>query len=146
MAIDSVDTLLTVIRRTQIFAPDQVDEIVRELVPHFVDPRELADHLIRIEWLTAYQYETLFSGEWDMLAIGTYTLAGIGVGATFTAVTGNKFRAAATLTADADYAHTIALSAGVEETAEVWLGWVIAAAAIAAAVQVTHIHYFAMAD
>jgi serine/threonine protein kinase len=56
------------------FAPEQVDEIERELIPHFVDPRELAEHLVRIEWLTPYQLETLFSGEWEMLTIGPYTL------------------------------------------------------------------------
>ena len=74
MLIDSVDTLLTVLRRVQIFAAEQVDEIERELIPHFVDPRELADHLVRTEWLTRYQADTLFSGEWEMLSIGSYTL------------------------------------------------------------------------
>jgi serine/threonine protein kinase len=74
VVIDTVDTLLTVIRRVQLFAPEQVDEIERDLIPHFVDPRELAEHLVRIEWLTTYQLETLFSGEWEMLSIGPYTL------------------------------------------------------------------------
>ncbi len=74
MVIDNVDTLLTVIRRVQIFAAEQVDEIERELIPHFVDPRELAEHLVRTEWLTQYQLETIFSGEWEMLTIGPYTL------------------------------------------------------------------------
>jgi eukaryotic-like serine/threonine-protein kinase len=72
--IDSVDTLLTVIRRVQIFAPEQVDEIERELVPHFTNPWELARHLVRIEWLSPYQYELLFAGEWEKLSIGTYTV------------------------------------------------------------------------
>jgi serine/threonine-protein kinase len=74
VVIDDVDTLLTVIRRVQIFAAEQVDEIERELVQHFTDPRALAQHLVRIEWLTSYQYEQLFAGEWEMLSIGPYTV------------------------------------------------------------------------
>jgi serine/threonine-protein kinase len=74
VVIDSVDTFLAVIRRVQIFAPEQVDEIERELVPHFSDPQALAQHLVRIEWLTSYQYEQLFAGEWEMLAIGPYAV------------------------------------------------------------------------
>ncbi len=67
---------MTVIRRVQLFAPDQVEEIERELVPHFEDPQALAEHLVQIEWLTDYQRETLFAGEWDMLSVGPYTLLG----------------------------------------------------------------------
>ncbi len=74
VVIDTVDTLLAAIRRVQLFAPEQVDEIQRELVPHFADPLGLAEHLVRIEWLTPYQYEMLFAGEWEMLSIGCYTL------------------------------------------------------------------------
>lgn len=74
MAIESVDTLLAVLRRTQLFAPDQVDEVARELGPHYDDPQALAEHLVQIEWLTPYQFEKLFAGEWELLAIGPYTL------------------------------------------------------------------------
>ncbi len=74
VAIDCVDTLLTVLRRAQLFAPEQVEEIERELVPHFEEPRGLAEHLVRIDWLTQYQFETLFTGHWEMLSLGQYTL------------------------------------------------------------------------
>jgi serine/threonine-protein kinase len=74
MAIDSVDTLLAVLRRTQIFGPEQADQVEQELAPHYADPLELADYLVQIEWLTGYQHEMLFAGEWDQLAIGPYIL------------------------------------------------------------------------
>ena len=72
-------------------------------------------------------------------ALGTYTKSGEGPSATFTAVTAAKFRAAATITANvtSGIADTIALSAGVEETAEVWLGMVCAVAQIATGVAIT---------
>jgi serine/threonine protein kinase len=74
VVIDSVDALLTALRRVHVFAPEQTGEIERELLPHFNDPRELADHLVRIEWLTPFQYELLFTGEGELLAVGPYTL------------------------------------------------------------------------
>lgn len=74
MVIDTVDSLLVAIRRAQLFAPEQVDEIERELVPHFADAVTLAQHLVRIEWLTHYQFEMLFANEWQMLSLGCYTI------------------------------------------------------------------------
>ena len=35
MVIDSVDSLLAALRRLQILGPPQVDEIARELAPHY---------------------------------------------------------------------------------------------------------------
>src|SRR5579871_5944066 len=72
MSIDSVAMLLTVLRRTQLLAPEQADEVARELGPHYRDPRELADYLVEIDWLTAYQLEMLFAGRWEDLAVGPY--------------------------------------------------------------------------
>jgi serine/threonine-protein kinase len=76
VAIDTIETLLAVFRRMQLFAPDQIEEIQRELLPHFRDPQALAEHLVQIEWLTPYQCQTLFSGNWDLLSVGPYTLLG----------------------------------------------------------------------
>src|SRR6516162_5705021 len=74
MSIDSVATLLNVLRRVQIYTPGQIDEIARELTPHYDDPRELVDYLVQMEWLTPYQREALFEGHWDALTIGQYQL------------------------------------------------------------------------
>jgi serine/threonine protein kinase len=72
MSIDSVARLLSVLRRVQVLAPEQVDEIARELGSHFDDPLALAEYLVEIDWLTAYQVRVLFSGQWGDLAIGPY--------------------------------------------------------------------------
>jgi serine/threonine-protein kinase len=72
MVIDSVDTLLAVLRRTQLLASPQVEEIARELAPHYADPFELSDYLIEIDWLTAYQRRLLFEGRWNELSFGSY--------------------------------------------------------------------------
>jgi serine/threonine-protein kinase len=74
MPIDSVETLLTVLRRVQLLAPEQADEAARELGPHCADAWQLAQCLIQAEWLTEYQVEALFAGHWDELTIGPYQL------------------------------------------------------------------------
>src|SRR5579872_7422641 len=81
MAIDSVETLLAVLRRTQLLTPEQVKDVARELAPHYQDPYDLGQYLIEIDWLTAYQLQLLFAGRWDELTIGPYQiLAQLGEG------------------------------------------------------------------
>ena len=63
MAIDSVPTLLALLRRVQILAPEQVEQIARELAPHYPDPDALAEYLVEIDWLTAFQKQALFDGQ-----------------------------------------------------------------------------------
>lgn len=70
--LERTDTLLAVLRRTQILAPDQVDQIATELVPEFTDPRSLGEYLVEIDWLTPYQLQLLLSGAWDEMVIGPY--------------------------------------------------------------------------
>jgi serine/threonine protein kinase len=72
MSIDSVATLLDVLRRVELLAPEQAEEVARELGPHFDDPLALAEYLVEIDWLTTYQVRVLFSGQWEELAIGPY--------------------------------------------------------------------------
>jgi serine/threonine-protein kinase len=72
MSIDSVDTFLDVLRRVQVLPPDQVDEVARELAPHYDDAPALANYLMEIDWLTAFQVEALFQDRWDELMIGPY--------------------------------------------------------------------------
>ena len=73
MAIDSIDSFLAALRRVQLLAPEQVDEIALEL-SDFDNPRDLADYLIEIDWLTEYQCHTLFEGNWHALNLGPYQL------------------------------------------------------------------------
>jgi serine/threonine-protein kinase len=81
MAIDSVDTLLAVLRRTQLLTPEQVKDVARELQPHYKDPYDLGQYLVEIDWLTTYQLQLLFAGRWDELTIGPFqVLAQLGEG------------------------------------------------------------------
>jgi serine/threonine-protein kinase len=74
MFIDSIDSLLTALRRLELLAPEQVDEVEAELGPHFGDAEGLARFLVEAQWLTAFQFEALFEGRWDELALGPYLL------------------------------------------------------------------------
>src|SRR5262249_54561074 len=72
MVIDSVVTMLAALRRLQLLAPQQVDEIARELAPLHPDPLELSDYLVEIDWLTPFQRLLLFEGRWTDLVVGPY--------------------------------------------------------------------------
>src|SRR3954453_20968962 len=72
MSIDSIDTLLAVLRRSQLFGDDQLAEVTRELVPLYADPQSLGEYLVQIDWLTAYQLQLLLTERWDELTIGPY--------------------------------------------------------------------------
>jgi serine/threonine-protein kinase len=72
MSLDSIDTLLAVLRRTEILGAGEVDEVARELAPHCGEPRRLGEYLVGIDWLTAYQWQLLLAGRWDELVIGPY--------------------------------------------------------------------------
>jgi serine/threonine-protein kinase len=74
MSIDSVDTLLAVLRRTQILTPEQADEVAQELGPVYSDPVQLGEYLVEIDWLTAYQFQLLLAGQWDQLTVGPYQI------------------------------------------------------------------------
>jgi serine/threonine-protein kinase len=81
MSIDSVAMLLSVLRRSQLLATEQVDEVARELGQHYDDPLALAEYLVEIDWLTDYQLRLLFAGQWDELVVGPYhVLARLGEG------------------------------------------------------------------
>ena len=43
MSINNVEDLLAALRRMQLLAPEQVDEVQRELGPLYQDPRDLAE-------------------------------------------------------------------------------------------------------
>ncbi len=74
MPIDSVDTLLALLQRMQVITHQEVQEVARELRPHFDDPLDLARYLVEIEWLTDYQVHLLFTERWGELAIGPYVI------------------------------------------------------------------------
>ena len=74
MAIDTIASFLSVLRRVQLLAPEQVGELERELGPLYDDPQDLADYLVQIDWLTDFQCRALFEGDWHTLTLGPYQL------------------------------------------------------------------------
>jgi serine/threonine-protein kinase len=74
MPIDSVPTMLAILQRMQVLAPQEAQEISRELASHFNDPHELACYLAEHKWLTEYQVRLLFTDRWEELAIGPYVI------------------------------------------------------------------------
>jgi eukaryotic-like serine/threonine-protein kinase len=74
MSIDCITTFLTVLRRTQLLAQEQVEEVARELVPHYADASALGEYLVQIDWLTAFQLQLLLIGRWDELTVGPYQI------------------------------------------------------------------------
>ena len=74
MAIASCDNLLSALRSLQLLSSQQVDEIERELLPHYPDAFDLSEYLVEIDWLTAYQRRRLFEGRWNELALGPYQI------------------------------------------------------------------------
>ncbi len=74
MVIDDVDVLLAVLQRIQLLPSQQLEEIARELAPHYTDPLELSNYLVEIDWLTAYQQRLLFEGRWTDLTVGPYQI------------------------------------------------------------------------
>lgn len=74
MCLDSNETLLNVLGRTGLFSPEQVEEVFRELTPYYRSPESLGRYLVEIEWLTAYQFELLQTGQWRELTLGDYQI------------------------------------------------------------------------
>src|SRR3954452_20086880 len=74
MSTDSIDTLLAVLRRTQLLAEEQVEQIAVELAPDFPNAQRLGEYLVEIDWLTPYQLLLLLTGEWRELTVGPYQI------------------------------------------------------------------------
>jgi hypothetical protein len=74
---DLVLSLLQLVRRRRLLAPEQLNEVKRAWLPGLADPTELADRLVRRGWLTAYQAEQLLDGRDEALVLGPYRLLGL---------------------------------------------------------------------
>src|SRR5271166_3109548 len=69
-AVDFTDCL----RRCRLLEVAQLDEMTRQLLPRFPDPKALARELVRRGWLTPYQANQLFQGHGDELLLGSYVI------------------------------------------------------------------------
>src|SRR5262249_55771315 len=74
MSTDSIDTLLAVLRRTQLLAAEQVEQIAEDLAPAFPNAQRLGEYLVEIDWLTPYQLLLLLTGDWRELTVGPYQI------------------------------------------------------------------------
>jgi serine/threonine protein kinase len=72
MAIEKIETLLSILHRVRLLSPEQIEEVAQELGPVYTDPVDLGAYLVEIDWLTAYQLQLLFDERWDELNVGPY--------------------------------------------------------------------------
>jgi serine/threonine-protein kinase len=64
--------LVDVLRQGQLLSPAQLDELARDLLKRFPQPRALAQELLQRGWLTPFQINLVFQGRSRELALGPY--------------------------------------------------------------------------
>jgi serine/threonine-protein kinase len=74
MAIDSVATFVAALQQSRLLTPKQMQQVTGDLQARFPEPRALARHLMRLDWLTPYQINQLFQGHGKTLILGPYRL------------------------------------------------------------------------
>jgi WD40 repeat protein len=74
MSIDSVATLIDILRSGRLLGPAQLDELERDLQSQFSDPRLLGRELVKRGWITPFQINQLFQGRARELVMGPYLL------------------------------------------------------------------------
>lgn len=74
MSVDRIDTFLAGLRRAHLLSTEQIDAIVRDLVPCYQDVGDLGTYLVEIDWITAYQLHLLLNERWSELTCGVYQI------------------------------------------------------------------------
>ncbi len=74
MPVDSVADLAESLRRGRLLDAAQLDELTRQLLPRFPDPKAMARDLVKRGWLTPYQVNQIFQGRADDLLLGSYVV------------------------------------------------------------------------
>jgi WD40 repeat protein/serine/threonine protein kinase len=74
MAIVSLDAFVQQLGDSRLLSPAQLEEITKDLITRFPEPKELARHLLKTGWLTPYQVNQLFQGRGHQLVLGRYVL------------------------------------------------------------------------
>jgi serine/threonine-protein kinase len=74
MPIDSVASLIDLLREKRFLPPDQLDELNRALRPRFSDVKTLAKYLAQRGWLTVYQVNQILAGKAEELVYGPYLI------------------------------------------------------------------------
>lgn len=74
MPVDTVSDLAATLSKGRLLQPAQLAEIATHLQGRFPEPRALAGELVRRDWLTPFQVNTIFKGHSDELLLGSYVL------------------------------------------------------------------------
>jgi WD40 repeat protein/serine/threonine protein kinase len=74
MTIDTVATLVAALKKSRLLTPEQLKQLTGDFQARFSEPRALARHLMRLDWLTPYQINQLFQGQAKQLILGPYRL------------------------------------------------------------------------
>jgi WD40 repeat protein/serine/threonine protein kinase len=74
MTINSVATLVAALRKSRLLTPEQLKQVTGDFQARFSEPRALARHIMRLDWLTPYQINQLFQGQAKHLILGPYRL------------------------------------------------------------------------
>ncbi|MFO0877216.1 MAG: serine/threonine-protein kinase [Gemmataceae bacterium] len=73
MLVDTPDSMAELLQDLGLLESSRFEELHR-LAAQYRTPRDLARHLIRQEWLTAFQANQLLQGKGDQLVVGPYIL------------------------------------------------------------------------
>ena len=74
MQLESVVDLAALLRRWHLLQPTQEDELSRDLMVRFPEPRLLARELVKRGWLSMHQIDSIFQGRAHELLLGSYVL------------------------------------------------------------------------
>jgi serine/threonine protein kinase len=81
MTFATIPDLIDALREHQLLERSQLDEVARDLLPRYTDPRALALLLVQWGWLTSYQVDQVFLGNARDLTVGPYrVLEPLGMG------------------------------------------------------------------
>ncbi len=74
MVLNSVDVLIDALRETHLLRVEQFDQLLNDISPKFEDTQELADHIVKLGWVTNYQVKKLLAGRGQDLVLGHYII------------------------------------------------------------------------
>ena len=74
MVISSLPEFVETLRDSQLLSAKQTEDLIGRLQGRFTNPRELAQELLQLHWLTPYQINKILNGAAAQLVLGPYIL------------------------------------------------------------------------
>jgi serine/threonine protein kinase len=74
MAIDTNAAFVDALRQSGLLGVDQFNELQRNFILRYPEPKALAAQLIQLGWLTPYQVNQFFQGQGNALVLGQYRI------------------------------------------------------------------------